>query len=85
MSNRRILSNDFLNKSDALAIIDIAEACTIFDSKKYAAAAVCYNNIGNLYYKNKKYNLAAENFLSAYILSEICLGNFNIGVNKVNP
>jgi len=48
LSNRRILSNDFLNKPDALAVIEIADACTLFDGKSYTAAAVCYNNIGNL-------------------------------------
>lgn len=48
LSNRRILNNEFLNKPDALAVIDIAEACTHFDGKSYAAAAVCYNNIGNI-------------------------------------
>jgi hypothetical protein len=52
LSNRRILNNEFLNKPDALAVIEIAEACTLFDGKSYIAAAVCYNNIGNLQYKN---------------------------------
>jgi len=48
LSNRRILKNEFLNKPDVLAVIDLAEACMIFDGKSYSAAAVCYNNIGNL-------------------------------------
>lgn len=48
LQNRRILNNELFNKPDALAVIDIAEACTLFDGKSYAAAAVCYNNIGNL-------------------------------------
>ena len=84
LSNRRILNNEFLNKPDALAVIDIAEACTLFDGKSYAAAAVCYNNIGNIQYKNERFNLAADNFLSAYILSEISLGG-NIGQNMIVP
>jgi len=48
LSNRRIFNNELHNKPDALAVIDIAEACTYFDGKSYAAAAVCYNNIGNI-------------------------------------
>jgi hypothetical protein len=52
LANRRILNNEFLNKPDALAVIEIAEACTLFDGKNYRAAGVCYNNIGNLQYKN---------------------------------
>ena len=76
LQNRRILNNELFNKPDALAVIDIAEACTLFDGKSYAAAAVCYNNIGNLQYKNEKYNLAADNYLSAFILAEICLGDY---------
>jgi len=48
VSNRRIFNNELHNKPDALAVIDIAEACTYYDKKSYVAAAVCYNNIGNI-------------------------------------
>jgi len=36
------------NKSDALAVIDLAETCLIYDEPNYKAAGVCYNNIANL-------------------------------------
>ena len=52
LSNRKILNNEFHNKEDALAVIEIAEACTLFEGKSYSAAGVCYNNLGNLQYKN---------------------------------
>ena len=40
-----------MDKPDALAIIDLAEACNMFyeDSpKNYKAAGICFNNIGNI-------------------------------------
>ena len=62
-----------MSKSDALAVIDLAEACNLFDGHNYKAAGVCYNNIANLQYKNEKYRLAADNFMAAVQLAEICL------------
>ena len=34
---------------------------------------MCYNNIGNVQYKNEKYLLAAENFSKAVHLALVCL------------
>jgi hypothetical protein len=51
-----------MKKSDALAVIDLAEACNMFEFKNIKAAGVCYNNMANLQLKNDKYQLADENF-----------------------
>jgi len=37
-----------MSKPDALAVIDLAEACDMFDGKNYKAAGICYNNIANI-------------------------------------
>ncbi len=52
-------------KTDAMAVIDLAEACNMFDGQNYKAAGICYNNIANVQFKNEKYMQAAENFFNA--------------------
>ena len=61
------------DKSDVIAVIDLAEACILFNGQNYKAAGVCYNNIGNVQYKNEKYLLAAENFSKSVHLALVCL------------
>ncbi len=42
------MKNDFVNKSDVFAVIDLAQACTMFlKIKNHKATGVCYNNIAN--------------------------------------
>lgn len=41
-----------MEKEDALAVIDLAEACNIFEGKNYTVSGVCYNNIANFQVKN---------------------------------
>ena len=48
ISTKRFENNDFMNKPDALAVIDLAEACNMFDGSNYNAAGICYNNIANI-------------------------------------
>lgn len=48
ISDRRFQNNRFLDKEDALAVIDLAETCEMYDKHNYKAAGVCYNNIANL-------------------------------------
>jgi hypothetical protein len=56
LTTQRFSNDDFLDKSDAMAIIDLAEACSIFkSSKNNKAAGICYNNIANFAYKAQKY------------------------------
>jgi hypothetical protein len=64
-------------KEDALAVIDLAEACNMFEGKNYTATGVCYNNIANFQIKNGKFGLAAENFVRAAKIAEICLGRIS--------
>ena len=52
-----------------MAVIDLAEACNMFDEKtesdqkvNYKATGVCYNNIANYHFKNGKFDLAAQTF-----------------------
>jgi hypothetical protein len=37
-----------MSKTDALAVIDLAEACNMFNGVNYKAAGICYNNIANI-------------------------------------
>ena len=64
-----------MQKKDALAVIDLAETCSIFEShSNYKATGVCYNNMANFQFKNESYNLAIKNYDNAILLAEICLG-----------
>lgn len=75
ISEKKFASNDYMHKSDTLAVIDLAEACYLFESDgpNYKAASVCYNNIANLQFKSGRYRLASENFEMAYRLALACL------------
>ncbi len=48
ISAKKFENNDFMFKSDALAVIDLAEACNMFEGSNYKAAGICYNNIANI-------------------------------------
>lgn len=65
ISAKKFENNNFMDKPDALAVLDLAEACNMFDGSNYKAAGICYNNIANIQYKNEKYSQAAENFFHA--------------------
>ena len=78
ISNKKFTNNDFMMKEDALAVIDLAEACNMFEGKNYTAAGVCYNNIANFQIKNGKFGLAAENFFRAAKIAEVCLGRLPV-------
>ena len=54
----------------------MAEACNMFIDEQdpnLKAAGICYNNIGNLQYKQANYLQAAENFHEAVIKAEECI------------
>lgn len=74
ISNNKFENNDFTNKPDVLAVLDLAEACNMFDGSNYKAAGVCFNNIANIQYKNEKYALAADNFFNAMDQAMVVLG-----------
>ena len=51
--------NKFLKMEDAVAVIDLAGSCVMFDTiGNYRACGVCYNNIANYHVKHQKYSLA---------------------------
>ena len=54
-----------MQQSDVLALVELAQSCVVYSGKNYKAVGICYNNIGNLHYKNEKYILAAESFNKA--------------------
>lgn len=65
IQTKKFENNDFQNKEDSLAIIDLAEACNMFlfdQSPNYKAAGICYSNIGNIQYKNGNFFQASQNF-----------------------
>lgn len=62
-----------MKKPDALAVIDLAEACHIYEKTNKKAAGVCYNNMANIQLKSQKYTLASENFKKAIELAESLL------------
>jgi hypothetical protein len=37
-----------LKQEDALAVIDLAGTCFMYENLNYKAAGVCYNNIANI-------------------------------------
>lgn len=74
ISAKKFENNNFMSKPDALAVLDLAEACNMFDGNNYKAAGICYNNIANIQYKNEKFAQAAENFFHAIEQAKICLG-----------
>lgn len=48
---KKFESNDFMYKDDSLAVIDLAEACNMFENQEtpnVKAQGICYNNIGNI-------------------------------------
>jgi hypothetical protein len=56
IKTKKFENNDFMEKEDALAVIDLAEACIMFNTElppNHKAAGICFNNIGNLQYKSK--------------------------------
>ena len=72
---KKFESNAFMDKEDALAVIDLAEACKMFmeetqttqdgdviSEPNHKAAGICFNNIGNIWYRQSKFDQAAENF-----------------------
>jgi hypothetical protein len=48
ISTKKFENNNFMSKPDALAVIDLAESCNMFDGSNYKAAGICFNNIANL-------------------------------------
>lgn len=67
------MDNDFIGMEDSLAIMELAGMCTMFDGTNYKYAGVCYSNIANLQFKNKKYKLAKENYSYAVQIADIAL------------
>ena len=62
---KKFENNDFQNKEDALAIIDLAEACKMFQKSgtiNHKASGICFNNIGYFQYKNGNFDQAADNY-----------------------
>ena len=46
-----------MQKPDALAVIEIADTCNIYENAfNYKATGVCYNNMANFQYKNEVYS-----------------------------
>ena len=75
IKDKQFSNNDFLEKEEALAIIDLAELCSNFekmDPPNHRFAGICYNNIANLQFKNGKYSVAHENYQKAIEKAEIC-------------
>jgi len=73
ISGKKFSTNDFMKKSHALAVIDLADTCKIFEeNQNWKAAGVCYNNIANFQYKNEAYFDAEKNFNHALNLADKC-------------
>ncbi len=73
ISDYKFTQNDFIKQeSDVIALIDLAQACVLFSGSNYKAVGVCYNNIANLYYKNQKYQLAADSYNKAVHMAYVC-------------
>lgn len=61
IQSKKFESNSYKNKQDALAVIDLAEACYTFEEVEkqwdnFKAIGICYNNMGCLKYRNGFYD-----------------------------
>ena len=61
IQTKKFENNAFKDKSDAIAVIDLAEACYTFEEtekeqQNFKAIGICYNNIASLKYKNGFYD-----------------------------
>lgn len=75
IQDRQFSNNDFLHKEEALAIIDLANICSNFESSdppNHRFAGICYNNIANLQFKSGMFSVAQENYIRAIEKAEIC-------------
>ena len=64
-----------MQKPDALAIIGLAQTCSMYEANETEdhhsfQVGICYNNIANLQLKNGRYELAYENFTCAIKVGE---------------
>lgn len=64
ITTKRFASNNLFEKNDALAIMDYAEAHTVFENNK-KAQGICMTNIGHIYYRHKDYEKAANSYKEA--------------------
>lgn len=72
---KKFENNDFLQKDDALAVIDLAEACNMFmeqEPPNLQSAGICFNNIGNIQFKNGSFDMAYDNFKEAVRCAKEC-------------
>ncbi len=64
-------NNGFLKVNDTEALLDFAEAYTIFKKvENKPAMLVCMNNIGVIHFKERRYEDAAKTFKDAIKLSK---------------
>ena len=61
---KRFAANNFYKNNDALAIMDYAEAHTVFEQNK-KIQGIWLNNIGHIYHKNKDYDKASKSYRSS--------------------
>jgi hypothetical protein len=73
-----------MEKNDSSAIMDLAQAASIFKkSSNYKALGICYNNIANVQYKNAQYNEASINFKKAILAVEKLMDDHKKAVNDM--
>lgn len=74
IQDRYFSQNAFLlrpDNEDVISIMDLAKTCIMYQSEdNLKAAAVCYNNIANLHFKNGKFMIAAQNFEDSISLAD---------------
>jgi tetratricopeptide (TPR) repeat protein len=75
-----LLSDD----PDAMSLVNYAELYMMFkEAKNIEAAGICLNNIGNIHYSNKKYDLAVKSYKEAVDMAIINQNKFENDVAKV--
>lgn len=60
----RRFSKNNINKNDALAIMDFADAYSVLN-KNEQAKGICLTNIANIHFRNRKYSKAAKSYKDA--------------------
>ncbi|CAI2381411.1 unnamed protein product [Moneuplotes crassus] len=74
ITTKKFTSNTILKNNDAIAIMEYAEAYTVFkDNKK--VQGICMTNIGHIYQKLKDYDEAAKRYREAADLSLLLIND----------
>lgn len=84
LDTRRFEINDFLQKEDSQAIMELAQSASIFkNSGNVKALGICLNNIANIQYKNNQFKEASLNFRKAVKYAQLLIKEYEQPTDQV--